>query len=398
MAFGPKIDQRKLNKRNHIIDLFREHKTLSKAQAKTFSCYSMETIISIFSSLVKEKLIIPADASEQKKGRKAKYFRLNSDMNLYFGITFNQNGIYSSLVSFSYEVLSTDDTELPFAMTTEVFLETFDRHIEKFKQNHQSEFSAIDFAGCSVPGDIDTETGILHSYALMPYLKEIDFGAILRKHFPHSSIKVEYNITSTTSVLLSQIPIIKNHSKIIYVSVRAGVAMGLIYHGQVVPIHGEMGHVRVSDEPQKCVCGRTGCLDLYFSYRSVAEASAPILGLGVDEITVEDIITAYRGGNKRLIKLIDRRLDYFASALLDAINLGETNLAIVSGKMLTMFDDPAEKIKQSIERQFQDTGYVKNFSASDIQFMNHNADIASQGICFAQIRKEWVYQQEPTES
>ena len=105
MAFGEKIDQRKRSKRNHIIDIFRKHEVLSKVQARELSGYSMDTIISVFNSIIDENIISPVEGKQKQKGRKASFYSLNDTKKLYIGLTFNQSGFYSSLVSFSNKVL-----------------------------------------------------------------------------------------------------------------------------------------------------------------------------------------------------------------------------------------------------------------------------------------------------
>ena len=123
MAFGEKIDQRKLNKRNHIIDIFRKHEVLSKIQAKEFSAYSMDTIISVFNSLIKDKIIYPVEGEQKSKGRKASFYTLKDSRQLYIGLTFNQSGLYSSLVSFSHRIISKNTTTFKPGISKDLFLE-----------------------------------------------------------------------------------------------------------------------------------------------------------------------------------------------------------------------------------------------------------------------------------
>ena len=204
MAFGVNIDHRKNNKKNHIIDLFRKHRVLSKVQAKQLSGYSMDTILSVFDALIKEQTIIETAAEQKPKGRKATFFTLNRDHILYLGITFNQFGIYSSLVSFTNEILENIITEYPSQITDrEMFLRQFDEHLHHIKDTIADRMDRIRAIGCSVPGAVDPETGILHSYVLMPFLKDINFTPIISNESSGTEIWTAHNIKSLTSYFLS---------------------------------------------------------------------------------------------------------------------------------------------------------------------------------------------------
>lgn len=52
---------------------------------------------------------------------------------------------------------------------------------------------------------------------------------------------------------------------LMYITVSTGIGAGVISSGRLVRGHsneaGELGHVRVSEQPRECSCGRTGCLE-----------------------------------------------------------------------------------------------------------------------------------------
>lgn len=52
---------------------------------------------------------------------------------------------------------------------------------------------------------------------------------------------------------------------LIYVTVSTGIGAGVVSDGRVVRgatnDAGELGHIRVADDPRQCACGRTGCLE-----------------------------------------------------------------------------------------------------------------------------------------
>jgi len=398
MAFGNIIDRRKTNKRNHIIDLFRMHGTLSKAQAREFSGYSMDTVIRIFSSLIRDGLITETEGEQKSRGRRALFYSLNFNRSLYLGITFNQSGIFSSLTGFSCEILDTHSSELDLNTGREEFIAAFRKHAKTVLSRNPALAHSLSGIGCSVPGNIDTESGVLHSYSFMPSIRDINFRELAGTCFPGVPVSITHNIHSMTCSVLRNRDIIGAHDLILFVSARSGAANSLVYRGDIIAGHGEMGHIKVSDEKRKCSCGKYGCLDCYFSYREFmdimarenAADSTGDKGLpGSDGLA--RLAKAYAGGDRRITGILNNRLAYFTAALIDIINVTVPDLVILTGELLSVYGDPVALInKISIER-FGNTDIVSHFRKSEIIYMELGTEIAAQGICYEMILSEWQY-------
>ena len=401
MAFGTSIDQRKKNKRNHVVDLFRRNRLLSKIQTRKLSGYSMNTVLTIFDSLIDEEIIVEADGEQKPLGRKATFYRLNEGKMLYLGITFNQSGIYSSLVSFSGGILETGVTMLRNDIQRDDFLLLLADAIREILQRKPEYHPGCVAVGISVPGDIDVNSGILRSYTLMPRLNGIDFLGLLKQLLPGMRHAVDHNIRSMTSYFLMDRELVENNAKILFISARSGTANGIISSGSIVTAHGEFGHVRVSDNPDRCICGRTGCLDNYFSYNAfmklIAEKVDPsvlddekpgdIPGLGV-------LVRLYREGNREIKEELDSRLSLFSMALLDVINVTVPDMVILSGDLFRVYGDPVDSIKEVMGRNFPDSGYVPHFKNARLDYRDLGTEIASLGICHSMIQEDWDYIQE----
>ncbi len=393
MAFGINIDQRKTNKKNHIIDLFRLHGSLSKVQAKDLSGYSMDTILSVFNHLIEENLIYETEGEQKQKGRRATFFQLKSYAHVYLGITFNQSGIYTSLISFSNEVIDTKITETDIFTSKDEFIAEFTKHLNEFIKTNSDYFKNLRSIGCGIPGILQAENNRYLNYTLMPYLNNFDIKEFISSFFPNKEIFIEHNIKSMTSYFFSHSDIITRFKKILYISVRSGVASGFIYNGEIITDHGEIGHMKVSESKERCICGKTGCLDLFFSYMSISNAVKPYMKLKKIRPVSKDIQQEYKTGNSKIIEIIDERYCYFAEAVHDAANLLCPDLIIISGAILGCFDDPVKKLTDHINSVYQDTGYVRNFQNAEIKFMDLGAEIAAEGCCYYLIRKDWGYEE-----
>lgn len=394
MAFGSRIDQRKKNKRNHVVDLFRRNGLLSKIQARTLSGYSMNTILTIFDSLISEGLISEGRGEQKPMGRKATFFSLNERKNVYLGITFNQSGIYSALMSFSFRTLHTHFTPLSVSVSRNDFAESLRKHIDSLFEKEQAIRSSCVAAGIAVPGDIDFESGILRSYTLMPKLNGMNFRELLEGILPKRKIFIDHNIRGMVSYFLLDRELIEQNETILYISARSATANGIIHRGAVVTAHGEFGHVHVAEDDRQCICGRTGCLDHYFSFNSFMEllrSKEAHLERRGEENALDVLARAYAEGNAVVREELDARLSRFASALIDLINITVPDVVILSGELLKIYGDPIAAITRLVKESYRDSGYVPHYSRAKLVFRDLGTDIAAQGICRQMIDDDWGY-------
>lgn len=403
MAYGYNIDQRKINKRNHIVDLFRRHQVLSKARAKELSGYSMDTVISIFNNLSDETIIMPAEGEQKAKGRKAEFYCLQDHKCCYLGIAFNQSGIYSSLVSFSGKLLDATSTPLDPGISKEDFLERFTGHIRSCLERQQSAAAGIRTVGCSVPGDVDLKSGVLRSYAFMPSLQQVNLREAIESVVPGVQVILDHNIRSMTAYVLKEIEPDRKFDRVLFVSARAGATHGFIYKSDIVTDHGQMGHIRVSNEPVLCSCGRTGCLDAFFSYRSFLTSLARYEGrdpqsalrdMDGGRAELQKLAALYRDNVTPVREDLNTRLSYFISALMDLVNATRPDLVVLSGELLSVYGDPLEAINEVIRREYQDHDALHRFRNAQIVYRDFGTEIASTGVCHEIIRREWGYMAE----
>lgn len=394
MAHGEKINTRKEHKRKHIVDIFRHHPALSKAEAKRYSGYSMDTIMTSFKILTNTGIIKPTEGKQKEKGRKAMFFTLNHEKQVYLGITFNQKAIYTSIVSFSNKVLATAKVSIASRIPKEEFTRLLLQQIDEVLSKNPVFSTNLVAVGCTIPGDIDTKNGILRSYTLMPQLNDFNFNELLTNKFPNTRIFFAHNIHSMIAYILSTSDINQRYDRIMVVSARAASAVGLIYKGAIVNSRGEIGHIKVCDDNQQCICGRSGCLDFYFSY----EAFLKILEQQdvIDEHECYDtIITKLNQHyNKRTVGIfekLDIALKFFSEALLDVINVFSPDYILLTGDLFEIYNDPVAQIDAHIKDLFHDTGYISMYKRALMEFQIIKTEAIAHGVCLSLIKQDWGY-------
>lgn len=388
------------NKVHHTIDLFRQHGELSKIQAKQHSGYAMSTVLAVFEQLQDQGLIVPSrvDEAPNARGPKQTFFTLNTPRRLYLGVTFNQSGIYSAIVSFSGEVVKSYTETLDITGDKKRFLTRLRAHLAMIRKENAGLLPALTWAGLSMPGEIDKKNGILLSYTFMPYLKRVDFKAILAEYFPRVELQFDQNITGFLSCLLMDHATIRANPLILFISLRSGAASGIIYDGRIITPIGELGHTTVSDEPRECACGRCGCLNLYLSHKGLSDGLIEAMRERGQEpthnyLTTAEIIQCYRT-DAALAAIVELRLAYLARALVNAANLLAPNLIVISGELFECFDDPAAALARIARDTAGGGAHLGNFSKARLAYRAMGTESSALGLCYNRINKDFAYRDE----
>lgn len=366
-------------------------------QIKHLSGYAMSTVIALVDQLAKDGVIAVTRVADGEgvRGPKSTYYQLKTDYRLYFGITFNQSGIYSALVSFSGEVLAVFSEPVDLDSSGEEFLAQFQGHIQtRLKQ--PAGMAGVAAICVSLPGNIDQARGVLHSYTFMPSLQEVDFSGMLAELFPGIPLFVDANIAGFLGYLQWDKALMAAYPTIFLISLRSGLANGVIHQGAILTKSGEIGHMRVSDDPTPCICGRTGCLDLYLSHKRISEALTKVInarGAGAVKkyLDVSDIVGLYQRGNADCKLVVDHHFHFLLPALLDVTNVLSPDLILLTGDIFGCFTDPVAQFKSWINAQYQDTGYIRHFAETQLEYRQMGTETSAIGLCYSAIRAAFGY-------
>ena len=186
--------------------------------------------------------------------------------------------------------------------------------------------------GIGTPGTIDPETGLLknsNSQCLngMPIQK--DLSKTLGKAI---LIQNDANCFALAETLLGsvkdQYPNAKNVFGII---IGTGVGGGVIIDGKTLygsqGIGGEWGHTIVTDNGDKCYCGKRGCVETVISGRALQIYYNKISG---KKLKFEEIY-AIKNSNSDAKKTFERLIKYFGKGLSNVVNIIDPEVIVLGG-------------------------------------------------------------------
>ena len=186
--------------------------------------------------------------------------------------------------------------------------------------------------GIGTPGTIDPETGLLknsNSQCLngMPIQK--DLSKTLGKTI---LIQNDANCFALAETLLGSVKDKYPNAKNVFgIIIGTGVGGGVIIDGKTLygsqGIGGEWGHTIVTDNGDKCYCGKRGCVETVISGRALQIYYNQISG---KKLKFEEIY-AIKNSDSNAKKTLERLIKYFGKGLSNVVNIIDPEVIVLGG-------------------------------------------------------------------
>ncbi|WP_025706091.1 ROK family protein [Paenibacillus graminis] len=137
---------------------------------------------------------------------------------------------------------------------------------------------------------------------------------------------------------------------LLYVVVGTGIGSALVLQGDVYKgargASGELGHITVDPNGERCPCGGFGCLQLYASGRAI-ERMAMAAGLPVT--TAGDVFRLSAHGNEAARIIIHNSLRLLAIGIANAVRLFDPVSVVIGGGMVSRFPEVYRSLEKTIQ-------------------------------------------------
>ncbi|MFC1514116.1 ROK family protein [candidate division KSB1 bacterium] len=174
----------------------------------------------------------------------------------------------------------------------------------------------------------------------------------------------------------------RGYDNLVYVTWSTGVGTGIIIDGHLIrgkngnAAHG--GHIYLTEDGPLCGCGNYGDLESLTSGTNIALAYD-------NDATTEDVFSAYRAGEEKAVKLIDRAVRNFARGLASINVLTDTEIFILGGSVYFNNEELLlPKIKEEFYRSFTVLSEGVEFRTSEL--FTYLGDIAALSLVLSE---EW---------
>jgi glucokinase len=188
--------------------------------------------------------------------------------------------------------------------------------------------------GLVVPGIVDAEQGIA-VYAANLGWSQLPLQQIVSKAIG-LPVVVDHDVRAAGLAEL-EAGAGRGLSEVLFVALGTGIAAAVITGGKVVTgatgRAGELGHLPVFPDGERCACGQRGCTETYASAAALSRRYSA--ASGIPDVPAEDVISRSAAGEPLAERIFEDAITALSRALVHYVLLMDPDLILLGGGMAT---------------------------------------------------------------
>jgi len=146
-----------------------------------------------------------------------------------------------------------------------------------------------------------------------------------------------------------------------YIKVATGIGCGFIIDGELyrgaTGVAGEIGHLAIAPQGERCMCGLRGCLVTLVGTQAIIERTAALLGerrgsvLADRVLTIAEIEKAALQGDALAIQVVTEAAEHLGIAVAGLINLMNPDRVVLGGDLASLGDLLLDPIRDTVRQR-----------------------------------------------
>ncbi|WDF68195.1 ROK family protein [Sphingobacterium oryzagri] len=328
---------------NEIIRQLYYADTLSIAELSLCTEKSIPKVTDEVSGLVAAGVLQESGLAASTGGRRAMKHGLVAE-NLPFILTISVDQFFTAIavVDVKHQFVITSRQVATQIHEDETAFDTIITVAKQVREELPSGASCI--VGLTMPGFVDSEKGVNHSFPITSPFYEI-------KKNVESALGLPTSVANDSSAIaIAEHKFNKNNhanQDILVINFNWGVGLGMIIGGQLYTGHsgyaGEFSHIPLANSYKLCSCGKKGCLEVEASilavmenvHNALADGEPSFLQQVLDRqahILFSDVVRAFELGDQVALKAVSKSMHMLGKGLSTLIHIMNPERIIMSGK------------------------------------------------------------------
>jgi predicted NBD/HSP70 family sugar kinase len=338
---------REINRRI-ALNLIREHQPISRADLARRMSVTRGVASVLVQELIEQGLIYEGATGEAARGRKPTFLHIRTQDRLAVAVDVRFSKTYLMLSDFSGRQVALEIYDTIF--DAQQFVKDLAARVRKMLKRHGIE-GDCEGIGVVVPGMVDHRTGRVLNAPTLSW-RDVDIRDRLAA-LTGLPVQVE---NSGRACSLAHLWLERGEAtpaqSFVYISVSDGVGVGVVVNGELVRgrdhVAGEFGHMPLSLDGPRCMCGMTGCweayisnlatLSRYFGWNLSKLSPKSLRDAERDSFTVPDLISRARGGDARANSAIQSTARFLGLGLATIVNVINPDCIYLAGEITGAWD------------------------------------------------------------
>lgn len=282
-----------------ILNKVRQYGPISRAEIAKDTGITPPTVSSIVKELIDEKLVVESVLGESQGGRKPTMLLLNKNDHYVIGVDAGSDSIKVCVSDLVGTILVRSELPIYSHTTIESFLAVMIQAIQLVIKDMGANRNKVIGIGIAMHGVVEVATGT-SLYSANSGLRNIQIKKVLENTFDRQVI-VENNSRAMAlgEYWFGDYGTLKSFAVI---NIGRGVGSGIIEDGKLrygaQDIAGEIGHMTISLDGEKCSCGNQGCFETFVTGDAIVRRAKKQIPDAPDDLSGEKVYEYALKGHK----------------------------------------------------------------------------------------------------
>ncbi|WP_373471279.1 ROK family transcriptional regulator [Carnobacterium alterfunditum] len=282
-----------------ILNKVRQYGPISRAEIAKETGITPPTVSSIIKELMVEKLVVESVLGESQGGRKPTMLLLNKNDHYVIGVDAGSDSIKVCVSDLVGTILVRSELPIYSHTTIENFLAVMIQAIELGIKDMGANGNKVIGIGIAMHGVVEVATGT-SLYSANSGLRNVQIKEVLEKKFDRQVI-VENNSRAMAlgEYWFGDYGALESFAVI---NIGRGVGSGIIEDGKLrygaQDIAGEIGHMTISLDGEKCSCGNQGCFETFVTGNAIVRRAKKKIPDAPDDLSGEKVYEYALKGQK----------------------------------------------------------------------------------------------------
>jgi N-acetylglucosamine repressor len=356
---------------------------VSRADIVRATDLTATTVSNVVAALIEHGLVEEVGSLASLRGKPPTLLRVNEDAHHLICLDLAKSAFQGAVINLRGEIL--DQRSIPLdGRSGEAALGVAFELIEGFLSCTSRPLLGI---GVGAPGIIDPDLGIVHRAVNFGWY-ELPLRDLLRERFrlpvyaasaSHAAVLAEYTFGQH-----------RNVPDLVVVKIGYDVGAGIILNGQLFLGHGfgagEIGHVTVVEDGERCMCGNRGCLETVCSSRAIVKRAQAIarhnpqsplhrFAPTPEDLDIRAVLRAYDCGETALDPVVAEVGHYLGITIANLVGVLSVPYVLVAGSV-SNFGQP---LLDAISEEMNTRSLARVVSHTHVETASLGADIVLLG-------------------
>ena len=329
-----------------VLKVIKDNGSLSRAEIAKLTGLTPASVTNITKFLIEDKFLIESKIGESSGGRPPIILELNPDARYVIGVGIGVGVIDVVITNLSANIIMKKsmiigderyDYDLVFKKLVNLINE-----VVQFSQIDKEKILGV---GVALHGIVDARTGV-SIHALYYGWKNKNIKETLEEELG-LTVYVDNDVRAM-ALGESWFGATKDIANFVTLNISNGIGAGIIinntpYYG-VDFSAGEIGHIVVEADGDKCNCGNYGCLETVSSNNNIIRKAIKLIKQGVstslsrdvediNKLSIQDICDAAKNGDEMSITILKEAARYIGIAITNLINILNPTAIVVVGEI-----------------------------------------------------------------